>query len=363
MRANLFQRCFLAAGLGCCLAAHAQFTEPARQALRLAADDLRDALRQSTLPKTETLAILPVQGDRDAYAIGLIKNAATEAGLTCVEGKEDPFWDEVVKEVEWDERKDDILDGATLAKFGRLKAAKLLLYGAVRGAGDTGNRGYAELEVHVSAIETKQHLWGKVFARRFYRPGEVTGLVDIDPDVRQILRQAFDATQTRLKSAEKLQGIRNIAIVPLAGDLDGFVTGLAENMLSGTQFFPKHLDFLTLGEARAYLRDNPAAADAVLSGALRDLSRKKLNEYPTGTNYEVSASVQLTIQSAKTGDVLWSDTIEARGADADNLSWWETLRKHGPIAWAFRGYVLWPLLIIAGLIALTLILRAMRRAR
>lgn len=339
------------------------FPEEVRQALRLCSTDIQNALARSSLPRDVTIAILPIRRDVDDYALGLLKNAATAAGLHCVEGKEDPLVQEIFKEIEWDERKDDILDPTTLAKFGKLKAPKLLMYGSVRDATGSNGRAYAELEVHVSSIETKQHLWGQVFARRFYSAPDLVGLVEMDPDVRQLVRQSFERGVISLQSSPKLNNIRTVAIVPLAGDFDRFVTGLVESMVSRTRLTPRQLDTLTLGEARALLRDNPQAADAVLFGAVRDLSRKLLNRYPDRDEFETSSAVQLTIQDARTGDVLWSDLIEARGMDMHMLSWWEMLQRYGPFVLARKWYILWPLIALIGLIIVALFFRMMRRPR
>lgn len=339
------------------------FPEEVRQALRLCTADIQAALAQSGIPRDATIAILPIKRDVEDYTIGILKIAATGAGLQAVEGKEDPFVQEVFKEIEWDERKEDILDAATLAKFGSLKAPKLLMYGVVREATGGNGRGYAEIEVHVSAIETKQHLWGQVFARRFYNAPDLVGLVEMDPDVRKLIRDSFERGATALKGASKLKDIRTIAIVPLAGDMDRFVTGLAESMISKTQFTPRQLDTGTLGEARTLLGDDPQAADAILYGAVRDLSRKLLNRYPDRVEYETTSAVQLTIQEVKTGNVLWSDLIEARGTDVKKLSWWEMTQRYGPFVLARKWYILLPVLAFLGLLVLLVFFRMMRRAR
>jgi hypothetical protein len=354
---------FAATALVFALPASAAFPEEVRQALRLCSADIQTALAASPLPKNIPIAILPVRGDDDAYVIGLIKNAATSAGLACVEGKEDPFWDELVKEIEFSERKDDILDPATLTKFGKLKAAKLLLYAVVRDTSAANGRGYAEIEVHVSSIETKQHLWGQMFARRFYNAPDVEGLLNLDPDIRKVITESFDRAVAGLKTAEKLKSIKSIAIVPLAGDLDHFVTGLAESMLSKTQYFPKQLDTTTLGETRAMLRDSPQTADAILFGAVRDLSRRKLNSYPDRVEYEIDAAAQLTIQDPKTGNILWSDMIETRSTDVKKISWWEMVQQYGPFVLARKWYVIVPLIALCGLVVLALFFKLMRRAR
>lgn len=363
MKRQLFVLALAVAAITAPTDALAAFPEEVRQAMRLCSADIQAALARSGLPRDATIAILPVKRDMDDFALGILKNAATAAGLNCVEGKEDPFVQEIFKEIEWDERKDDILDPATLARFGKLKAPKLLMYGAVRDATGGNGRAYAELEVHVSSIETKQHLWGQVFARRFYSAPDLVGLVEMDPDVRQLIRQSFERGIVSLQSSPKLNNIQTVAIVPLAGDFDRFVTGLVENMISKTRLLPKQLDTATLGEARALLRDNPQAADAVLYGAVRDLSRKLLNRYPDRDEFETSSAVQLTIQDAKTGNVLWSDLIEARGTDVRTLSWWEMLNRYGPFVLARKWYILWPIIALVALLVLALFFRMMRRAR
>jgi hypothetical protein len=354
----------IAAALACPLtAAAAGFPEEVRQALRLCAGDIQAALAKSDLPKDTPIAILPIANDSEDYAIGMLKNAVTGAGLQCVEGKEDPIVQEVFKEVDWDERKGDMLDAETIVKFGKLKATRLLMYGTIRETSGGNGRGYAEIELHVVSLVTKQHPWGQVFARRFYSAPNVVGLVDLDPDMRQVIRESFERAVPALKADAKLKNTRTIAIVPLAGDMDRFITGLAESMISKTQLLPKQLDIATLGEARVLLRDNPQAADAVLYGAVRDLSRKTLNTYPDRVEYETTSAVQLTIQESKTGNILWSELIEARGKDATTLSWWDMTKRYGPTVLAGKWYVLVPLLAIAGLLVLLTFFWMMRRSR
>jgi hypothetical protein len=345
------------------LAVRAQQPEEVRAALRLAGADIQSALAASTLPKDKPLAILPVRGDSNGYILGILKTAITGAGLLCVEGKGDPFFDEVLKEVAWDERKEDMLDTNTIVKFGQLKAAKLLAYAFIREAWGGQGCGFVELELHVSSIETKQHLWSGNFSRRFYDPQLPIGPIDLHPEVRRILREAFQRLPAQLRAAPKLRDVHSILIVPLAGDIDRFMTGLVESSLSGTQFLPKELDVRTLGEGRALLRDDPKAADAILYGAVRDLSSRKKGEYPDRTEYDVSAAVQMTIQASPSGDVLWSYPLEARGTLVERLSWWEMVKKYGPFVLARKAVVVVPLIVLVGLVVLAMFFRAMRRAR
>lgn len=128
-------------------------------------DDVREAVSealvqaQSALKSapfgSKTVAVLPFPGDTSGYLTGKLKNQLTSLGFTCIEGKEDPMWDEIVKEIAWDERKDDILDADTLVKFGRLKAAQILLYDKIARIERSTERIYVELELHATDLATK----------------------------------------------------------------------------------------------------------------------------------------------------------------------------------------------------------------
>ena len=125
--------------------------EVANIALKDVVADARASLAQSKkVPPGEPVAILPIAEDAGLQIVELLKGAITQAGITCVEGKEDPMWDAILKEIEWDERKADILDPATLDKFGRLKSAKYLLYGSIRRLAASERYVLLELELHCS---------------------------------------------------------------------------------------------------------------------------------------------------------------------------------------------------------------------
>jgi hypothetical protein len=298
---------------GALTAVAAGFEEDIRQAFQQVGRDVQAALEENKALKDTPLSLLPIGGDREGYIEGLLKMAVTNAGLTYVEGKTDPFWDEVMKEVEWDERKADMLDQATLVKFGKLSATKLLMYGVVRDASSTPQRAYVELELHVSSLETKQHVWGKLFPKR-YLLGKEPEAITLDPQIRDALRRlvAEDGVKS-LNDSPKLRSIKSVVIVPLAQDSGGYVTGLVRDMLSKTTLVPKGLDVSTVADAMAAARDKPGEIDAILRGAIRDVSRKPAPEKNKfGQNaFTVTAEVQLQLQAAASNDVLWSDTLLA----------------------------------------------------
>lgn len=344
--------------------ARADLPTEARQAMQMAATDIQSALTHADgIPKDQTIAILPIRGDDSGYVGGILKNALTDAGLKCVEGKDDQFVQEIFKEVEWDERKNDILDTNTVAKFGAQQGAKLLMYGFVREATGGAGRGFIELELHVSSIETKKHLWGNVFSKRFYDAQSAAGPVNIDAHTRAALHEFYDRVSASLKASGKLANIHSVVIVPLAGDDDEYMTGLMENAVTATQLSSRRLDVKTLAEARELLRDDPKAADAIIFGAVRDISRRKLNDYPDRTEYEINSSVQITIQRAPAAEVLWSETVETSGKDIVIVSWWEMVQKYGPLVLLHKKIVLYPVVAFVALLLLWMFFRTLRRAR
>lgn len=145
------------------------FSLKERDLIRGLAGELAASLRESAVPTDAPLAILPIVDDRADFAYGLFKIAATDAGRNCVEGRNDPMWETIVNETGWNLRKGSVgvLDEATLTSFGKLQSANLLLYGNIRAERTFfGLFSRIEAELHVSSVNTKQHLWGRAFVRQ-----------------------------------------------------------------------------------------------------------------------------------------------------------------------------------------------------
>ena len=211
------------------------FSQKERELLRALANDVKAALSESGLSETVPVSTLPVQGDRGLYLESLLKIAISKAGLNYVEGRNDPMWSEIVSEIKWDELKEDMLDETTLTKFGRLQAARFLVYGRLFLDADKKGRPRAELHLHVASTETKQHPWGDVFVRpseKFHDDGNIhEPAVYFQESVASLLNAkviAFaDDGTLNYKLAERLIPIAEDAlvkggfkVVPKAGTAD-----------------------------------------------------------------------------------------------------------------------------------------------
>jgi len=297
-------------------------------AQNLADDDVRQAASDALVQAQKamksapfgnrTVAILPFPGDSAGFFTGKLKNILTDLGFTCIEGKEDPMWDEIIREVAWDERKSDILDSSTLVKFGQLKAAQILLYGKIAAVDRNAERTYVEIELHATDLKTKQHIWGGSFAARVYKQKDVQGIISLDNNLRMLLKKNFEEAKNSLTLPEyagKLNHVKSVAVTPLAGDIDEYLTGLAIEMLTATSHLPRHTKILSLAQLRDEAKNDPSVGDAVLYGAVRGLCRTDAKETAAAdrkTMLEtstVTADVQLFIEDLKTGNILWSKTV------------------------------------------------------
>ncbi len=321
------------------------------------------------VPAGKAVAILPLSDDDGGYVAGLLKNALVAAGKTCVEGKEDPMWDAILKEIEWDERKEDILDAKTLDKFGRLKSAQYLLYGAVRRHEAAKRYVLIELELHISCVATKQHVWGGTFVRRHFAPGaDPEGDIKIPNEVRQALIGGIrEEIKKSLEASRKLGAVKKVAMLPVAGDVDQYAGGLFRDVLSASSSItPVNLDVTTRAEARFALREGPGRADAIAYGVLRDVGASLVETKVQGTKiYAARMELQLWIEKGATREMLWSDTVRfTKEFTVGPRGWWDILCNYVPVLRSHPTLIVWiPLGIIIALVVLAMFLKAATRVR
>ena len=105
-----------------------------------------------------------------------------------------------------------------------------------------------------------------------------------------------------------------MSVIPLAGDIDRYMTGLAVEMLSQTRHLPKMPEIPSLSQTRVFAREHKIASDAIFYGTVRDLHKtapvsKQAGNGKMSDSYQVCADIQLFLEDVKTGVILWSKTI------------------------------------------------------
>ena len=132
-----------------------------------------------------------------------------------------------------------------------------------------------------------------------------------------LLKKSFGAARESLLSSEtegKLGSVKNAIVIPLAGDIDGYMTGLAIEALTETPHQPKRPQIPSLSLLRTFAKAGAGPGDAVFYGAVRDLRRTEpKKEVRPGkrirSTYDIHADIQLFLEDLKSGSILWSKTI------------------------------------------------------
>lgn len=346
----------MALSFGLMASAAEPFTEDVRQAIKGAADKVGASLASSKIDKDLALSVFFVEGDNASYVETLIRDAVLASGHTFVVPNDDEnkLLLKIASEIAFDERKEGLVSPETVEKINAasLKSTQALIYGNIWTVVDNERYTLVELSLGAYSIKTKEFLWSGAFDCRYYKPGHTPelGLVDIPVDVRQTLKETIASKiEASIKAQPKLAAVKTAAIMPLVGDesanldsdeselkapaagekgnfvLDGYVTHIVVDGVSRTDITPRNADVQTRAEARRILRDKPQVADSLLFGAVRGLDIYVFSQAFRKTTYEVDVDIQISIESASTQDVLWSDTIFVRERFDHTLSWWEWL--------------------------------------
>ena len=287
-----------------------------RQTLDIAIGKAAASLKNANFA-SQGVVVLQMPGDPSGIMSGRLKNLLINNGISCLEGRNDPMWNEIIKTVAWSERKNDILDAETVVKFGKLKGAQILFYGTIRSISSNAERIFVEVELNATEVATRKIIWGGNFSHRLYIGKNITGNISIDNNILNLLEKNFNSALTSLKSGEfpaTLQHIKSVSVLPLSGDVDSYMTGLAIKVLTQTPYKPRFSAISSLTQFRMAVRDNTVKSDAVLYGAVRDISRGEIeieetNDKKKKSTFKVYADIQLFLEDLKTGNVLWSDTI------------------------------------------------------
>lgn len=294
--------------------AHLLADDEARQALYGALDQFSAALQTAPFGKAP-IALLPLKAG-NALLNGRVKSILVKAGFVCIEGKSDPVFNEILKEIEWGERKSDILDPATITKFGKLKAAKLLLLCDIRVLTRNPHRIYAEIEIRAVSIATGKVVWGDTFTATHYTVPGAAGLVHLTKEQYKAIEKGFEKARLSLETSPKLAGIKTISVVPISGDSNSYITNFAMQMLTRTQYTPQSPKIPSMSLIRSAARDGVFDSDAVLYGSVRAFYMTKPVTEQRGkriiTRYDVVADIHLFIEDIKKSSVLWGENIRVQ---------------------------------------------------
>ncbi|HUW33973.1 MAG TPA: hypothetical protein VM223_20380 [Planctomycetota bacterium] len=142
------------------LAARADDQEALQRATDSAIAKIADGLGKRNVADVKTVAVVPLRGDEGDYATSGLRSATTKSSYG-VFTRDDPTWDMLLGEIEWGTRREDVMDPATVQKFGKIAGVDAILYGRVWGSRINmwGLRAETKLTVTLADVETGQELW------------------------------------------------------------------------------------------------------------------------------------------------------------------------------------------------------------
>ena len=298
-----------------------------RQALYKAIDAAVPSLKKAKFGKNP-IAVLPMKEDPGNLVTERLRNILTKLGFVSVVGKEETeALNRIYSEIANSEKKEDIFDPSTLVKFGKLKNTRLLMRCRVLNFNQNADRTFVEIDLHVVEIATGKRLWGDTFSYRYYPKKEVRGAVKIDARLRVLLKKNLAGLKKSLAESgvmEKMGAVKKIVVIPVNGDDKGYITDLAIQALSETQYFPERTDIPSISEFRYAVNDKSVDNKIVFYGALRDLQistpEKKLNSDGKWVmSKKITGEVQLFIENAENKTVLWSNNFFFSEADEELL--------------------------------------------
>jgi len=135
-------------------------TEAMDEATRAAVDQAIETLRAKNLEDVDTIAVMPLWDDPDGYVTETLKVAATNTAFRLV-ARGEAEWDQLLEEIGWTEKREDVMDSATVQRFGKILGCDAILYGTVRELqlDELGVQAVCRLTLHLGIVETGQIAW------------------------------------------------------------------------------------------------------------------------------------------------------------------------------------------------------------
>lgn len=136
--------------------------------------------------------------------------------------RDDSEFNVLLSEIEFGDRRGDVMDQSTIKSFGKIKGVDALLYGKLLEATVEGDEGIVRVTLTLADVETGQLLWSGNITGKYTKP---TPRDNID---RKIIEATIDAGKLIAAkiSNKKNQVKTDIFLLPLVGKMSGELTDI-----------------------------------------------------------------------------------------------------------------------------------------
>lgn len=346
----------------------ASYVGAAERAVDYAAEDAAvEALKTMRRAgvSVKRIAVLPLSEDQKNLTPVLKAELGRYPGLFEVYVREDPEWKKLISEIEFSDRRKDIMDKATLQKFGTIKGVDALLYGSVREASvDYRGNGTVRLTLVLSDVETGRRLWS----------GNITGkYVQKLPPSGQALKAALDAARKATDLLSKK--------APSLGKVDIYMLPVFSGIIDYSDFVRSELQHASGEHVHIIADTGRSGGDRMIINLVRELQAGgdaagladclgQMELFGTGIGtrktllytrfgmpekhpelHMTSINLNLQLVDLASGQVIWATTTEGRSVDAIGFL---------PLV---EQYWKWALAFLIGIIGFLILMKNMRRVR
>lgn len=190
--------------------------QAAERAVDYAAEDAAvEALKALKVAQAKAgrIAVLPLSDDTENLYPVVRAELASYPGLYEFYTRNEAEWDTLLSEIEFADRRGDVMDATTIQKFGRIKGVEALLYGSVREASvDARGNGVVRLSLTLSEVETGRQLWSGNITGQYAPVREASGAV-----LKAVINAAGQAAEN-LSGMKSRLGNLDIYLMPVVSD-------------------------------------------------------------------------------------------------------------------------------------------------
>lgn len=120
-----------------------------------------DSLSAQEFPEVVRIAVVPLRNDPDKAITDILKIAVTKTKYDIIL-RDDEEWAELLKNIEWETRREDIMNPDTVKELGGILGVDALLYGTVKEIDEAFIRTKVRLNLNLANVQTGQLLWGEM---------------------------------------------------------------------------------------------------------------------------------------------------------------------------------------------------------
>ncbi len=247
---------------------------------------INDLTRSSQTAGIKSIAFFGLKGGEGHYSSLFQAAMAKSSSRFTFYTRDEKLWDKLVGEIEFGEKREDVMSKESVQKFGKISGVQAYMYGRVLEA-DINSDGNAVFRVSLtlSEVETGRFIWG----------GQITG---VSRKVSLPIKVPMNVLQAAIDAGKKLNDDLmfqktslpecNIFVVPFLGEdakglFDPVISEIKRNFGTKVSFYadPDKLDFLRLDDIKSDINGN---TPTYTSKQLTELMQKLQQAYNTNPN-------------------------------------------------------------------------------